>query len=106
CVYADGSGPLSYQWRKNGANLSDVGNISGATSSALELTCTASSDAGSYDVVVSGFGSVTSTPIAYLALTNGPPAINNQPMSLTQETGTTAGFNVSACGAGILSYHW
>ena len=31
-VMADGTGPLAYQWRKNGINLSDGGNVSGATS--------------------------------------------------------------------------
>ena len=29
---------LTYQWRKNGSNLSDGGNVSGATSSALTLS--------------------------------------------------------------------
>ncbi len=54
-VTASGTAPLSYQWRKNGAN------ISGATSSSYTIPSVVSSDAGSYDVVVSNvYGSTTS----------------------------------------------
>ncbi len=47
-VVATGEAPLSYQWRRNGAN------ISGATSASYILNPTASSDSGAtFDVVVS-----------------------------------------------------
>jgi nitrogen fixation protein FixH len=45
-VAAKGDGPLSYQWRFNGANLE------GQTSTALSLNNVRSADAGSYSVVV------------------------------------------------------
>jgi hypothetical protein len=49
---------LTYQWRKNGVN------ISGATSATYSIASTPTSAAGTYDVVVSGTcGSVTSRPI-------------------------------------------
>jgi hypothetical protein len=55
-VVAAGSAPLSYQWQKNG------GNISGATSSSYTIPATATSDSGStFDGVVSNsVASVTS----------------------------------------------
>jgi hypothetical protein len=105
-VFADGTGPLSYQWRKNGSNLSDGGNVSGATTSALALSGVSPSDAAGYTVVVSGFGSVTSTPVAILTITNFPPAITAQPQSITNTAGTTATFTVSASGSGTLGYQW
>src|SRR5262249_23109068 len=40
-VTAGGTNP-SYQWRKNGANLSNGGNVSGATSSSLALSAVSS----------------------------------------------------------------
>jgi len=43
----------TFQWRKGGINLSDGGNISGATSSTLTLNPAAASDAGIYSVEVS-----------------------------------------------------
>ncbi|MCW3124842.1 MAG: hypothetical protein JWO03_500 [Bacteroidetes bacterium] len=55
---------LTYQWRKGGVN------ISGATSATYTIGSTASGDAGSYDVVVTGTcGTVTSSTVT-LTVTN------------------------------------
>jgi len=56
-VAATGTSPLTYQWRKNGAN------ISGASAASYTTPATASTDNGAkFDVVVSNYaGSVTST---------------------------------------------
>ena len=73
-VAADGSTPFAYQWRKNGSNLADGGNVSGASASALSLSNLALSDAGSYDVIVTGEGSVTSAPPAVLTVVTDLPS--------------------------------
>lgn len=65
-VVASGTG-LSYQWKKNG------NNISGANSSTLTLSNIQSSDAGVYTVVVSNeFGSETSNNAELTVLVPGP----------------------------------
>lgn len=71
-VTASGSGPLTFQWRKNGVNLSNGGNIVGATTPALTINSVTSSDAGSYDVVVNGVCSpaVTSNAATLTLLTS------------------------------------
>jgi MBG domain/Immunoglobulin I-set domain len=57
-VAGDGSGPLSYQWRKDGAPID--GNPSALTPT-LELVDVTTADAGSYDCIVSNSaGSATS----------------------------------------------
>jgi peptidase C25-like protein/Ig-like domain-containing protein len=43
-----------YQWRKNGVNLTDVGNVSGAQTGTLVINPATPGDGGSYDCVVSG----------------------------------------------------
>ncbi|MCA3005655.1 MAG: hypothetical protein LW650_09140 [Planctomycetaceae bacterium] len=61
-VVVAGSGPLVYQWRKNGANLVDGAGVSGSQSASLSLPAAALADAGTYDVVVTGpCGTVQST---------------------------------------------
>jgi uncharacterized delta-60 repeat protein len=61
-VTANGTIPLTYQWRGNGVNLGDGPNVSGATTPTLTLSSLQQSDAGSYDVVVSNpCGSITSS---------------------------------------------
>jgi len=67
-VFADGSGPLTYQWWKDGSIL----NLQ--TNNALLLTNVQTRDFGNYSVVVSdAFGSITSTP-ALLSLGHPPVA--------------------------------
>lgn len=53
-VVATGTVSLHYQWRKNGSDLVDDQRISGATTDTLTINPTLSSDAGLYDVTVTG----------------------------------------------------
>ncbi|HEX2838695.1 MAG TPA: CHRD domain-containing protein [Phycisphaerales bacterium] len=63
-----GGGTATYQWRKNGTNLANGGNISGALSATLNINPVGAGDAGDYDVIVTNFcGNRTST-IAELAV--------------------------------------
>lgn len=48
------SNATSYQWQFDGANLTNIGNISGATSSTLSLENVNSNQSGSYSVVING----------------------------------------------------
>ncbi|MFY9572656.1 MAG: immunoglobulin domain-containing protein, partial [Blastocatellia bacterium] len=95
---------LTYRWRKNGNQLSDGGNISGATTAELAINPVSAADVGSYDVVVmSGCGNVTSNP-ASLTL-NSSPQITAQPTNASACAGQSANFSVTASGLD-LSYQW
>jgi hypothetical protein len=101
------NGPsLSYQWRKNGAALTDGGTISGATTAALTVGSVFPSAAGSYDVVVSNtHGSATSVA-AVVAICEKPMFATN-PTSVAAVVGAAAAFSVAlapACTAPI--YEW
>lgn len=61
-VAASGTGPFTYQWRLNGAN------IPGATSSSLTVTNMAGAQAGVYTVVVTGPGGTVTSAAAPLIL--------------------------------------
>jgi hypothetical protein len=99
-VTATGTTPLSYQWRKNGAN------ITGATSSSYTTPATIAADNGSlFSVVVSNsVGSVTSNNATLTVKT--PPTITTQPANKTVTVGRTAKFTVTATGSTPLSYQW
>lgn len=75
-VGASGAG-LSYQWRRDGTNLSNAGNISGATTATLTLNPVAATDgvgAGNgYEVVIVGSCS-PATNSSKVSLTVVPPA--------------------------------
>src|SRR5882672_8119099 len=102
-VGASGTAPLSYQWKKNGTN------ISGATSANYTTPATTTGDSGSsFAVTVSNTaGSVTSSG-ATLTVTAAPvaPSVTTQPVSKTVTAGQTATFSVTASGTAPLSYQW
>jgi uncharacterized repeat protein (TIGR03803 family) len=70
-VDALGGTPLSYQWKVNGAPLSDGGDISGVDTGTLTFDPVSAGDAGSfsaYSVVVSNSYGVTSSSLGFLTL--------------------------------------
>jgi hypothetical protein len=89
---------LSYQWRKGGTN------ITGATSATYTIANTTSTDAGNYDVIVTGScGSETSNAVSLTV--NPATLITTQPSAQTVCAGTSASFTVAATGTN-LSYQW
>ena len=104
-VAATGDLPLTYQWKKNGVNLTDDARISGTTNNVLTISATQTNDIGFYSVVVSNnLGSVGSVNVFLDVLT--PPAIDVQPQSATNPPGSTVVFNVAAHGSQPLFYTW
>ena len=82
-VQVSGNGSFTYQWRKDGTNLSDGGVISGATSTNLLITSASSSDAGLYDLVVTNVcGSVTSARSE-----SGSAGVHDRPITDVSYTG-------------------
>jgi uncharacterized protein (TIGR03437 family) len=90
---------LSYQWRKNGAN------INGATNSSFAINPVAAGDAGSYDIVVTGACGVVTSQSVTLGV-NAETSINTQPANQAACPGESATFSVAASGAGTLGYQW
>jgi hypothetical protein len=103
-VTMTGSAPLSYQWQKNGVD------ISGATGASYTTPATTLADNGSTFrvVVTNGAGSTTSqnATLKVNAAPPTPPTITTQPTSLTVRVGETATFTVVASGTAPLSYQW
>ena len=102
-VSATGTGPLRYQWKKNGTD------ISGATNSSYTTPGASLGDSGAqYSVVVSNAaGTVTSSSASLtVTLATVRPAISMQPASRTVTAGNTATFTVTATGTAPFTYQW
>jgi hypothetical protein len=97
---------LSYQWRKGVVNLTNVGNISGATSATLTINPVSISDAGiNYNVIVTGACASADTSVNAVLVANSALGITTEPMSQTVCQGSSASFSVVSAGIG-LSYQW
>src|SRR6266516_3293355 len=99
-VTATGTKPLSYQWTKNGVN------ITGATSASYTTPATTAADNGSLfaATVTNSAGSVTSNNATLTVQTK--PSITTQPVDTTVTVGAKATFTVTATGRMPLSYQW
>jgi polygalacturonase len=76
-VSASGAG-LSYQWQKNGSNISNGGTVNGSTTTTLTLTGVGTGDSGaSFDCVVSGTCSPPATSGGATLTVNAGPATFN-----------------------------
>jgi Leucine-rich repeat (LRR) protein len=105
-VAASGTLPLNYQWRLNGTNLVNGGNVTGATAPNLTIFGVQTNNAGPYTIIISNIAaSLTSSPPAQLTV-NVPPSITAQPQSLTVLVGSNVTFTVSASGTTPFSYQW
>ena len=102
-VTATGTTPLTYQWKKNGVN------ISGATSASYITPPTTMADNGArYSVVVSNVAGRVTSDNAILTVDSAPipPSITTQPTDQTVSEGQTARFTVTATGTEPLRYQW
>jgi hypothetical protein len=99
-VEATGPQPITYQWQRNGVN------VSVATSSSLTLTGVSSADAGAFRVLVSNSSGTTTSQAAQLVVLQ-PPTILVQPQSsLNVGFSQDITFSVVASGDGPLTYQW
>ena len=100
-VTAAGTGPLSYQWQKNGAA------ITGAVFATYTTPAVSSADngAGFAVTVKNSVGSITSRT-AKLTVSATAPAITKQPQDQAVAAGQSATFSVVADGSAPLSYQW
>jgi hypothetical protein len=99
-VTVSGTAPLTYQWKKNG------GDVSGATSSSYTSPATVAADNNSQFTVTVTNSAGTATSNAATLTVNLPVSITTQPASQAVAVGKTATFNVAAAGSGTLTYQW
>ena len=98
-VAATGSGPLAFQWLKNGTASA------GATNATLNFSSAQPADAGTYTARVSNSaGNVTSA--AALLTVNTLPVISAQPLPVTVTSGASATLSVTASGSPPPDFQW
>lgn len=98
-VAATGTGPLSFQWKK------DNGALSGATKGNYSIASAKSTDSGTYVCEVTGVAGTAVSNAGILTISD-PPAISTHPQSKTTDPGDSVNFTVSASGTAPLSYQW
>ncbi len=102
-VAASGTGPLAFQWKKNGSP------IGGATSASYTTPATTTTDSGAafLCVVTNAVGSASSNAaLLTVNATAVAPSVTTQPVNQTVAAGQTATFSIVAAGTAPLTYQW
>jgi len=96
---ANGTGPLTYQWQKEGVDLN------GSNASVLLISNLSTEDNGTYRVIVTNpFGMATSNGAG---LTIGAsPVFTRQPVDTNATTGGNVTLSSTAIGTGAIAYQW
>ncbi|HOW19720.1 MAG TPA: immunoglobulin domain-containing protein, partial [Phycisphaerae bacterium] len=104
-VQVTGDPSPTYRWQKDGADLSDGGHYSGATSPTLTVAGADESDVADYRCIVTGrCGSLASAPATLVLQT--ATTITRQPEPQSAAAGSAAVFTIVAAGTGSLTYQW
>ena len=98
-VGASGTGPFTYQWRKNGVELA------GKTNATLDLFDVRIPDSGDYSVLVANAAGAVASAVANLEVYQRVRILAH-PQSRTVNTNTAVSFSVTAEGTGNLRYQW
>jgi hypothetical protein len=104
-VAASSSVPPGYQWRFNGANLSDGPETTGSATPTLKLYKTQFNQTGNYTVVVTNTAGAVTSAVATLTV-DVAPVITGNPANQSVAPGGSASFTAAATGTPNLVYHW
>jgi alpha-tubulin suppressor-like RCC1 family protein len=104
-VTATGTAPLYYQWQFNETNLVNGGNISGATSSTLNINSAQTNDSGFFRVIVTNAVNAVTSSVVNLTVATSP-VITDQPTNQLIVAGSNVTFAVTVVGTAPLSYQW
>lgn len=98
-------GVVTYQWQVSTVAVPAFTNISGATAASYTVVApTVAMSGNQYRVIATSQCSVGTSAAATLTV-NAAPSISSNPSNQTVCAGTTATFNVTAAGAGLM-YQW
>jgi hypothetical protein len=97
-VSVSGSTPVSYAWQFNGTN------VSGGSTSILNLSNVQTAQAGTYSIRLSNLVSVVNSAATLSVLQ--APGIATQPANLTVNVGSNAVYSCVATGSVPLNYQW
>jgi Bacterial Ig-like domain/Immunoglobulin I-set domain len=97
-----GSGPLSYQWLKNGSAIMD------ATNASFTIPLVLTNDIGNYSLRVANSFATNTTRQAHLTVNSTPVVIDDvsQPADQVVVEGRPVAFNAVASGSALLQYQW
>jgi hypothetical protein len=98
-----GTGPFSYQWRKDGVP------IAGATALSYSIPMVDESFAGIYDIVVTGPSGSTVSPgatLSVISISSGPPVFMSPPANVAVAWGRSATVSAMVAATKPFSYAW
>lgn len=105
-VTANGTGPITYRWHRNGNPIADGSTgFSGQNSNVLTVLSVSTGDLGNYHVVATNSAGSLPSSSASLSIAD-PIVIVNHPTNQSVTAGQTAVFSVIVTGSDPKNYQW
>lgn len=95
---------VTFQWRRDGTNLTDAGNVSGSTGAHLTVSNIQDANEGAYDVVLAAPGFAWTTTVTRVQVFP-LPAVLTQPASQSVFLGDPVHFSVGVSGLPV-TFQW
>jgi Immunoglobulin I-set domain/Secretion system C-terminal sorting domain len=102
---ASGGTNIKYQWKKNGVNMADGGNISGTKTSTLTFAAPVAADAATYSCSIVNDCNIPVTTVNATLTTSPATQIIKQPTLISTSENTEVIFSIEAVGTGM-TYQW
>ena len=104
-IQCSGSVPMGFEWRQGSTPRANI--VLNTTNCTFTIPYALPATSGTWRVVITNSGSPTAASNSTFAvLVLNPPAITNQPVSQTVNTGTNVSFSVVAGPTNLLAYQW
>jgi hypothetical protein len=105
-LYITATGVTTYQWQRNGINLTNTAPYSGVTTTTLSITNPATTESGNFTCILNGATTCTVTSNTAVVTINSVPVITVQPVAPASFCSGMASATLSVTATGATTYQW
>ena len=105
-LYITATGVTTYQWQRNGINLTNGAPYSGVNTATLSITNPATTESGNFTCILNGASTCAITSNTAVVTINSVPVITVQPAAPAAFCSSIASASLSVTATGATTYQW
>lgn len=105
-LYINATGTTTYQWQRNGVNLTNTAPYSGVNTATLSITNPVTTESGNFTCILNGASTCGVTSNTAVVTINSAPVITVQPTAPASFCSEMASATLSVTATGATTYQW